>query len=284
LVFGKLGVLAPSDRATIISRLCHAYGVFPKSLKEASAGNVAHSSSSKPKSVPGQTTQGGKTQEPKPENEFLKETRLGVLLKASSKLLKANTDDSVQPSESLGRVHGILTKKMFEAKNLLRPYLGVDSIPEDSQRAIDAVTMGAADANDPPGENLVYAAMQRLSQGEEHQELMVDDEVDRDSIGASTLVMHHLQCLIQGQWPDETPDYVRKEVDAEPPPGAALQRRRTPESAQERQAKLEARRAKFKASKADRQADRKRAGTAPPAKSQRKKPPTDADKDPRKEA
>jgi hypothetical protein len=102
---------------------------------------------------------------------------------------------------------------------------------------------------------------------------MVESDNDPISQGEKTLLHEFLQCLIPGQWPDDTPDNIRNGITIGPPPESTLQRRRTPESAEEHKARLKARAKRLKTSKADRKADREGASASPPTKSQRKNPP-----------
>jgi hypothetical protein len=108
-LFRALGGLSPAERGALITRLCSAFGVYPKSPK----GTIrSPTPSQKPKVTA--------SQKPKaPDNERVLKTLIGQLAAHSSGLIKkAGTKDA--PSEHFGRLHNELVRLKVEAKALAK--------------------------------------------------------------------------------------------------------------------------------------------------------------------
>jgi hypothetical protein len=145
--------------------------------------------------------------QPKPENLVLKATRLDLLLKTSSKILTEESKEESSPSRLLAAVHQVYTQQKWLVKTHIRS-LGPDRANWSSQETATIEDMAFGQV--PDGETfpakgilgLVLTALQEAPPAEWHVGEPITD-------GFKNHVILITRCLIQGQWPDNTPPAIR---------------------------------------------------------------------------
>jgi hypothetical protein len=212
-----MGTLSPRERGILISRLCHAFHVFPREDgKGASTSTSASRTAAAPPNEPSRGTR-PKVKSPPPApksyNVPLKGTRLTGLTKTCSVLLKkALKDPTREPIPELSVLNGLFISNTFKAKEITRSVSDSSPLSSVQESLLRTYTYGEASEEDPEPVRVLATLVEILR--DLPKDLIMNDQGETFVLGKGDISKHpsivdyvtrFTAYLIRGQWPADLP-------------------------------------------------------------------------------